>query len=1283
MPALTWVAPTFPWTYEVDAVAWSAPLGLFAAVGLENTENGTPYARAVATSPDGVTWTAHGNPWQDISGFAKGLCIIWVESAGLFVAGGDGGGSGLVHIVTSSDGITWMPQTTPWDGMSAAVETIEWSESQGLFIAGGSAADSSVIMTSPDAVTWMGQVTPLDGGVVTGVGYSPDLDSWAASGASGINECVMTSPDGVTWTTQTTPFDGPGVYGASMGWSVIEAAFLLGGVSADNTMTLCSSSDGIVWTQVPNGFDPNGIVEWTFDASGRIIVLGDDDGFTYVVEESSDDGATWTIDSTAMDNGTGYGGCYSPELDMVVIGGFRGSSPRRNLLTAMIGPLVPAAPTLDSVLPGVSSADLSWTPVSGPGYPPTSSITGYNVYRGTTSGGETLLVGLGVTTTYTDSTVSTGTEYYYKVTAVNANGESDFSNEIAVVPGAPSAPTLVSVTAVGTSCDLVWTTPDADGGSAITGYKVYRGTTSGGETLHVSLGVTTTYTDTIVAGTTYYYKITAFNAVAEGPFSGEVSTTLLYAARAGNLTTSDLYVLDPATGILTSIGPLGFAVTGMAWDPTTLTMYGVTSGNSGANPRSLITIDLITGVGTLVGAFGFPLGDISCDGGGNLFGWRVSGTPHGLYSINKSTGVATNVAVNNGPGTLGGALTFDGAGNLWLSADGDEGEGGSLYSIDSVTGLTISSVLFTGYGDPTGDGVLNAATIGPTGVLYANGQAFVGSQPYPNYLLTITYPGGFCVHLSDPSLGGVDAIAYNIGPPLLPPGAPTLDSATPGLSSADLSWTPGLGGSITGYNVYRGTTSGGETLLISLGVTTTYTDSTLSTGTTYYYKITAVNPAGESDLSNELFVTPGAPTAPTLVSAFDTGTGVNLVWTAPSSDGGSAIVGYRIYRGTASGSEVLIASTGNVLAYSDTTAAAGSTYYYKIKAANIISDGAFSNELFVGSGWIIAGWATSVELSQGVRDFAYSPSLELIVAVGQPEVSEGDRHIATSVDAKVWNVLFGSGRTAPMYCVCWSADLNLFVAGGSSDLSDNRSLMSSPDGVTWTVRGPTGWTIRDVIWVSDLGKFVAVGTDGGIPGAHISLTSPDGINWTPGTTLPSVLFQTTEGFSVCWSSVLQRFVLIGRFTDFAICTSADGVTWQPQMTGNIGNGGIFEIAGVAWFDSLNLFVATLQTFPDAVFPAPGIATSPDGINWTARATSPFTESVSQNSVLATAVGMSAQGLVMAGGYGYPYSMASTLDGVRWSGQPSKFDPLANSFNVISSICGIPELGITVVGLSDT
>ena len=68
----------------------------------------------------------------------------------------------------------------------------------------------------------------------------------------------------------------------------------------------------------------------------------------------------------------------------------------------------------------------------------TSAVSGYNVYRGTKSGGPYSKINstLDPSTTYTDSTVATGQTYYYVTTSVNYSGkESAYSNQAqAVIP---------------------------------------------------------------------------------------------------------------------------------------------------------------------------------------------------------------------------------------------------------------------------------------------------------------------------------------------------------------------------------------------------------------------------------------------------------------------------------------------------------------------------------------------------------------------------------------------------------------------------------------------------------------------------------------------------------------------------------------------------------------------------------------------------------------------------------------------------------------------------------
>ncbi len=90
------------------------------------------------------------------------------------------------------------------------------------------------------------------------------------------------------------------------------------------------------------------------------------------------------------------------------------------------------------------------------------------------------------------------------------------------------------------------------------------------------------------------------------------------------------------------------------------------------------------------------------------------------------------------------------------------------------------------------------------------------------------------------------------------PAAPTGLSATAGTAQISLSWTGSSGA--TSYSIYRGTSAGGEsTTAIATGVAgTTYTNTGLTNGTTYYYKVKAVSGGGTSGYSNEVSATPAA-----------------------------------------------------------------------------------------------------------------------------------------------------------------------------------------------------------------------------------------------------------------------------------------------------------------------------------------------------------------------------------------------------------------------------------------
>jgi predicted phage tail protein len=89
------------------------------------------------------------------------------------------------------------------------------------------------------------------------------------------------------------------------------------------------------------------------------------------------------------------------------------------------------------------------------------------------------------------------------------------------------------------------------------------------------------------------------------------------------------------------------------------------------------------------------------------------------------------------------------------------------------------------------------------------------------------------------------------------------------------------------------------------------------------------------------------PGTPRNVTATTNSTkGINLAWQAPTSNGGSAITQYRIYRSTTSGTETLLTSvSGTTLTYRDTSTKRGTTYFYVIRAVNSVGVGPNSSEV--------------------------------------------------------------------------------------------------------------------------------------------------------------------------------------------------------------------------------------------------------------------------------------------------------------------------------------------------
>ena len=131
----------------------------------------------------------------------------------------------------------------------------------------------------------------------------------------------------------------------------------------------------------------------------------------------------------------------------------------------------------------------------------------------------------------------------------------------------------------------------------------------------------------------------------------------------------------------------------------------------------------------------------------------------------------------------------------------------------------------------------------------------------------------------------------------------------------------------TSYKVYRATSQKGTYSLLGTVTATSYTNTGAKAGVTYYYKVKAVNSAGESAFSN---VVSGKTTVTTLTMGHSASSGKpQLTWKAVS---GAA--SYRVYRATTKNGAYTVINTTKALTYTNTGAALGTTYYYKVEALN-------------------------------------------------------------------------------------------------------------------------------------------------------------------------------------------------------------------------------------------------------------------------------------------------------------------------------------------------------------
>lgn len=175
------------------------------------------------------------------------------------------------------------------------------------------------------------------------------------------------------------------------------------------------------------------------------------------------------------------------------------------------------------------------------------------------------------------------------------------------------------------------------------------------------------------------------------------------------------------------------------------------------------------------------------------------------------------------------------------------------------------------------------------------------------------------------ALTGYD-LATGLGSFSYTPGGSTGLTATEGSGGVQLAWNAPTGPGVTQYNIWRGTSSGQESTEIgsvSGSGPLTFTDSTASSGGTYYYEVQAVNAAGVGPFSSEAVSAP--PSTPPVASFTTSCSGATCKFTSTSTDAQGTIARYAWNGGNN--------NTGTASTFSDTYSGAG-TYTASLVVTN-------------------------------------------------------------------------------------------------------------------------------------------------------------------------------------------------------------------------------------------------------------------------------------------------------------------------------------------------------------
>jgi hypothetical protein len=1008
------------------------------------TAPGAP-TNATATASNGsaqVSWTAPANGGSAITSYAVTPFIGATAQTPVTVTGNPPATSTTVNGLTNGTTYTFTVTATNAVGAGPA-----------------STASNAVTPTGPPGAPTAVAATAGNGSAQV---------SWTApvsDGGSAITSYTVTPFVGATAQTPVTvtgspPATSTTVNGLTNGTAYTFTVKATNGVGAGPASTASNSVTPAGPPATPTGVNAtagNGsaAVSWTAPANGGSAITSytvtpfvGATAQTPVTVSGSPPATSTTVNG--LTNGTAY--TFTVAATNAV-----GTGPASAASNAVTPTGTPAAPTSVTATAGNGSAQVSWTaPLSDGG----SAITSYTVtpFIGATAQTPVTVTGNPPATSTTVNGLTNGTAYTFKVTASNAVGSGSASAASnAVTPtGPPGAPTAVAATAGNGSAQVSWTAPANDGGSAITSYTVtpFIGATAQTPvTVSGSPPATSTTVNGLTNGTTYTFTVTATNSLGTGPASaasnavtpvGSPGAPTSVNATAGN-GSAQVSWTAPANG--------GSAITSYTVTP----FIGATAQTpvtvSGNPPAISTTVNSLTN-GT---AYTFTVSAT------NTIGTGAASTPSNSVTPVGSPGAPTSVNATAGDGS---------AQVNWTAPLNDGGSAITSYTVTPFVGATAQTPVTVSGSPPATSTTVNGLT---------NGTAYT-----------------FKVTASNALGSGTTSTASNSVTPVGSPGAPTSVNATAGNGSAQVSWTaPTNGGSaITSYTVtpFIGTTAQTPVTVSGNPPATSTTVNGLTNGTAYTFIVTATNSLGTgpaSAASNS--VTPvGSPGAPTGVTATAGDGAAQVSWTAPVSDGGSAISSYTVTPFIGATAQTSVTVSGNPPAISTTVNGLtnGTAYTFKVTASNALGSGTTSTAsnsvtpvgspgaptgvtATAGAGSAQVGWTAPVsDGGSAITSYTVTP---FIGATAQTSVTVTGNPPATSTTV---NGL--TNGTTYTFTVTASNTIGTGSASTPSNSVTPAAPASAPDAPT-AVSATAGNSSAQVSWT-------APANDGGSPITSYTVT---------------------------------------------------------------------------------------------------------------------------------------------------------------------------------------------------